>query len=81
MLWVSRFGVALRGVTFALIGGFLMIAGWRHDSSEAHGLGGTLVALAHRPHGWVLLAIVACGLFSFGVYAMVLAKYRRIRAA
>jgi hypothetical protein len=79
--WVSlvgRLGYAARGVTFVLIGGFLVVAAVHADSDEVKGLGGALRALRQQPYGWALLATVAAGLFAFGAFGFVQARYRRI---
>lgn len=81
--WVvplGRAGFAARGIVFLMIGGFLVIAAWQADSSEARGLGGALRTLQEQPYGWILLALVAAGLFAFGVFGVVQAVYRRIDA-
>jgi Domain of Unknown Function (DUF1206) len=76
---VSRFGVAARGVVFALIGSFLIRAAYDFNPHEAKGLGGTLRTLAAEPHGAWLLGIAALGLVAYGLYDFVLARFRRIR--
>ena len=77
---VCRFGLIARGVVFLIIGGFLVIAAWRFSSGEVVGLKGALQTLQQQPYGWILLAIVALGLFAFGVYGLIQARYRRIDA-
>jgi hypothetical protein len=76
---IGRFGTAARAIVFFIVGCFLIIAAWYARPGEARGLGGALHALAEHPYGWLLLAIVALGLIAYGVYAMVQAKYTRIR--
>jgi hypothetical protein len=77
-LTLGRVGYAARGVTFAIIGGFLLIAALHSDSSEAKGLGGALEALREQPVGWALLGLVAAGLAAFGAFGFVQALWRRI---
>jgi len=76
---VSRFGIAARGVVFGVIGAFLLLAGWRYDSTEAKGLGGALDALERQPYGPWLLGLVAVGLVAYGAYQFILARYRKIQ--
>jgi Domain of Unknown Function (DUF1206) len=77
---LGRMGFAARGVVFAMIGGFLILAALHSSSSEVHGLGGALQALQHQPYGWVFLGFTALGLFAFGLFGLVQARYRHIDA-
>jgi hypothetical protein len=77
---LGRMGFAARGIVFLMIGGFLVLAALRASSSEVHGLGGALQALEQQPYGWVLLALTALGLFAFGLFGLVQARYRHIDA-
>lgn len=77
---VGRLGFAAKGVVFALVGGFFMLAAWRSDSSEAGGLVKALQVLQDQPYGPWVLGIVAAGLFAFGAFSVVQAVYRRIDA-
>ena len=79
-LLMGRLGFAARGVVFVLGGGFLVLAGLHGNSAEAKGLGGALKSLQVQPYGWVLLGLTAAGLFAFGVFGFVQARYRRIEA-
>lgn len=75
---VASIGMAARMVVFLLIGTFLVRAAQRYDPNEAVGVDGALRRLADRPYGPGLLALVAAGLFTFGLYSLVEARYRRI---
>lgn len=75
---VGRLGYVARGVTFLLIGGFFVTAAVYADSEEVHGLGGALQLLRQQPYGSALLGLTAAGLFAFGVFGFVQARYRRI---
>jgi hypothetical protein len=77
---ICRFGLIARGVVFLIIGGFLVVAAWRFSSGDVVGLQGALQTLQQQPYGWILLGIVALGLFAFGVYSLIEARYRRIDA-
>lgn len=75
---ISRFGIAAKGLIFVIIGFFFIVAA-RHNSAEkVRGLDGALHALAGQTYGKFLLAIVAFGLVSYGIYMFVQARYRRI---
>lgn len=72
---ISRFGIGARGLVFFVIGGSLVLAALRHNPQAAHGTTG---ALQEFPPP--LLVVMGFGLAAYGVYALVNAKYRRIKA-
>lgn len=80
VIHISRFGIGARGVVFGVIGGALILAALHTDPGEAKGVGGALQFLAARPYGPWLLAAVALGMMSYGVYEFLRARYRVIRA-
>ena len=77
---LGRFGIAARGVVFAMIGVFLVRAGMRKDSGEAGGIAQSLQALGEASYGRLVLAVVAFGLIAYGVYQVATARYRHMRA-
>ena len=79
VVWVSRFGIAARGVVFCLIGFFLGRAAAQHDAGEVGGIRESLGAVANIGR-WPFV-VVALGLVAYGVYELVNARYRRIRAS
>ena len=79
--WAKRcgqFGLAARGVTFGIIGGFLITAAVQADASEAKGLAGALTTLAYQPYGPWLLGVVALGLIAYSVFCFSQARYRHL---
>jgi len=72
---IGRFGLAARGVTFSIIGGFLVSAAVQTDPNQAKGLDGALLTLAQQPYGPWLLGIVALGLVAYGVFCFSRARY------
>lgn len=78
MVFLGRLGYAALGVVFSVIGFFLIVAALRHNPQQAEGLDSALRTLLHQPYGSVLLAIVAFGLFAYGIYSFVEAYYRRV---
>ncbi len=72
---ISRFGIGARGLVFFVIGGSLVLAAVRHNANAANGTTGALQELPHP-----LLVVVGFGLAAYGVYALVNARYRRIKA-
>jgi hypothetical protein len=78
---VGRAGMAARGVVFGIIGWLVLQAALHYDPSEAQGLQGALVTLRQGPAGaWVMMA-VALGLIAYGIFQLVKARYRVIRAS
>lgn len=75
---VARIGIAARAFVFVIIGVLLITAAWQADPSEARGLGGALNALAAQPFGPWLLGVVGLGLFCYGLYCFVNARFRHI---
>jgi hypothetical protein len=78
---VGRMGLAARGVVFALIGIFLIVASRQQDAGAAIGLGGALQKLAEQPYGEILLGVVAVGLCMYGLFSFVEARYGRLKRA
>jgi len=80
-LWsrrIGRFGLFARGVTFLIIGWFLVRAALHLNAREVRDLGGALRTLQGQEYGAWLLGIVALGLVSYGLLSFVEARYRRI---
>ena len=75
---VGRAGLVARGITFAIIGWFLVLAAWDVDAHEARGLAGALRVLGRQDRGHWLLLVVALGLTAYGVSSFVDARYRRV---
>ena len=75
---IGRFGLAARGVVLMMIGWFFIQAAITHDPSQARGLDGALAELAGTGYGPWVLGLVALGLVAYGVYQLVLARYRRM---
>ena len=60
----------------AVVGTFLVIAGWQHDPGEATGLSGACAICAIRD-GVALLFFVGAGLLAFAAFSFVEASHRR----
>lgn len=75
---IGQFGLCARGVTFVVIGWFLVRAALRLNAREVRDFGGALRTLQAQEYGAWLLGIVALGLVSYGLLSFVDARYRRI---
>jgi hypothetical protein len=78
--WAERigwYGLTSRGITFLIIGGFLLQAGFDKDSSKVGGLGDAFNALNRQAFGFVLFAIVAAGFVCYGIYCFSRARYKQ----
>jgi hypothetical protein len=79
--WTSRIAVAgllSRAVVFGLVSWFFFKAAADYNAKQARGIDGALRKLAHEPYGEWLLAIVAAGLFAYGVFCLIQARYREV---
>jgi hypothetical protein len=77
---VGRFGLCARGVTFVIVGYFLVQAAWHVNARVARDVAGALRTLQQQPYGAWLLGVVALGLVAYGLLSFVDARYRRIVA-
>lgn len=75
---VCRLGLIVRGIVLIIIGGLFFAAGYYYDPSTAGGLQEMFDTLRRQVYGAVLFAVVAVGLFAFGVYGVLEAVYRRV---
>jgi hypothetical protein len=76
--WIGVAGLVARGVVFALIAWFFFKAAADYDPEKARGLDGALRKLATAPYGAWLLGIVAAGLFAYGIFCLIEARYRTV---
>ena len=76
---VGRFGIISRGIVFAIVGGFLVLAAYEANPGSARGFDGAFRFLARQPYGIYLLGIVASGLMAFGIYSFMSAAWFRLK--
>ena len=79
--WVD--GVAVTGLlgrmaAFVLVGFFLIKSAIDYDPRESAGLDGALKRLGESSWGDLLIVLVGIGLFAYGLYSCVEARYRRV---
>ena len=75
---VARGGIGARGVLMVLLGIGLVRAALRHRPAEASGLDRSLVILNSMPQGTVLLGLAAAGVFAYGIYQFLHARYAQV---
>ena len=73
---ICKFGLYARAVVFVIIGGMFIYAAWTQDPDQAKGVAGVLDTL--QGFGSIVLAVIAAGLFAFGLYSIFEAVYRKI---
>jgi hypothetical protein len=79
--WTTRIafvGLTSRAVVFGLAAWFFLEAAIDYDPKQARGLDGALRKLPTESYGPLLLGIVAAGLFAFGVFCLIQARYREV---
>jgi Domain of Unknown Function (DUF1206) len=75
---LGRFGMFARGVTFLIIGWFIVQAGLHHDPSQVQGFGGAFQFLLNQPFGRVLLGFIALGFVALGLHSFACARWIRL---
>ena len=75
---LGRFGMFARGVTFVVLGWFVVQAGIHHDPAQAQGFGGAFAFLLAQPFGRVILGIVALGFVALGLHSFACARWIRL---
>jgi len=70
-------GLISRAVVICITGYFLIQAALTHDADKTGGIKEALAWIGSQPYGPYLLGIVGAGLFIYGLYAVVLARYRK----
>ena len=75
---LGRFGMAARGVSFLVIGWFVIQAGIHHDPGQVQGFGGAFQFLLHQPFGRLVLGVVALGFVALGLHSFACARWIRL---
>jgi hypothetical protein len=76
-LWMGKIGFTARGVSFVLIGAYLIKAAYLTDDDQAGGLGQVLDRLDDQVYGDIWLGAIAFGFISYASYMMMAAFYRK----
>jgi hypothetical protein len=69
-------GYVSKGIAIGVVGVLFVVAASTLDASGSTGLDGALKALAALPFGSVVLTTIAAGLFAYGIYCFVRARFR-----
>jgi hypothetical protein len=77
---LCKLGFVAYGVVIAMVGGFLLWAGWTHDPSEAGGLEQAFETVRGAAFGRVLLGLLGLGLIGFAVENFIEAAWRIVPA-
>lgn len=75
---LGRFGMFSRGVTFTLVGWFVLQGGLYRDPSRVHGFTGVFLFLLSQPFGRLLLGVVAFGFIALGLHSFACARWMRL---
>ena len=73
-------GLIAYGLVIAMIGGFLLWAGWTSDPSEAGGLDQAFSTVRNAAFGRVMLGFLGLGLIGFAIENFIEAAYRIVPA-
>jgi hypothetical protein len=76
--FLGRFGMIARGVTFTLVGWFVIQGALHRDPSQVHGYGGAFLFLLGQPFGRVMLGVVALGFIALGLHSFACARWIRL---
>ena len=77
--FLGRLGTIARGIVFALIGFFIVMAAYTANSQQIKGFDSTLTYIVQQPYGGWLMGVVALGLISLGLYSLCMAVFFRLK--
>ena len=78
---LGRLGFAARGIVFAIIGLFLIVAARNANPQDARGLDSVLADLLTHAFGPWLLGLVAFGVVAYGLFLLAEARFHRVRVS
>jgi hypothetical protein len=73
---LGALGCVARAAVFALVGVFIVRAGVLNEPGQTKGLDAAFRSVADTDYGTLTLAALAVGLFSYGLYCLLEARYR-----
>jgi hypothetical protein len=75
---IARGGIGARAVLMLLLGFGLVRAAIAHRASAAGGLGASMLILRALPEGALLLGAAGAGMFAYGIYQLLHARYAHL---
>jgi hypothetical protein len=75
---LGRIGMVARGVTFTLVGWFILQGGLHRDAGRVRGYGGAFMWLLTQPNGHLMLGILALGFIALGLHSFAAALWIRL---
>ncbi len=75
---ISKAGLVSRAVVFLVAGGSIGYAAWTYDPNQTIATNEMWSFLSSMAFGQVLVTVMAVGLFLFGIYSAIEARYRKI---
>ena len=78
MIRLGQFGYLTKGFALGVVGALLTYATLSFTPQRTQGLDGAMQTIVAQPFGKFLLSAVALGFLAFGVFAMLLSRYRRM---
>ena len=75
---LGQIGYITKGLALGVVGGLLSYAALTFERQKAPGLDGALQTILEQPFGRFLLTAVALGFASFGLFAVLESRYRRM---
>jgi len=75
---LGQLGYIAKGVALSLVGGLLSYAALTFERQKGPGLDGALKTILAQPFGRILVTPVALGFVSFGLFAVLESRYRRM---
>jgi hypothetical protein len=79
--WTTRIafvGLMARAVVFSIVSWFFFDAAADYNANKARGLDGALHKVIDAPYGKWLLGMCAAGLFAYGLFCLIQARYREV---
>jgi hypothetical protein len=78
VLRLGQIGYIGKGLAYGMVGGVLSYAAYTFDAKKASGLDGALHTILAQPFGNWMLSAMAFGFVSFGFFAILQFRYRRM---